>query len=280
MSGTDPMEFNAVPFATNTLVMHRYVGLYIILLWLSALFPMYLLFYDYFIIRWPAWPMFYLFMLPLMLMGMWVVFILCAIFFSKIFLSIVNLLHKPREGVFLRSRQDKDYRFWSLRSTIKKFAFWAAHTFPLVWMDVLAFKAFNVKTRMGTAFFNAWVDSEFLEIGNNTMIGLGAVVLSAAVVGDYFIIKKTTIGDNVLIGAHTIVMPGTTIEDDVILGGMASTTIGQKLEAGWTYMGEPAKKFKENRYSVNKDYKGKEKRIEREETTVGEFRDSKENPEN
>ncbi len=241
---------------------------------------MYLLFYDYFIIRWPAWPMFYLFMLPLMLMGMWVVFILCAIFFSKIFLSIVNLLHKPREGVFLRSRQDKDYRYWSLRSTIKKFAFWAAHTFPLVWMDVLAFKAFNVKTRMGTAFFNAWVDSEFLEIGNNTMIGLGAVVLSAAVVGDYFIIKKTKIGDNVLIGAHTIVMPGTTIEDDVILGGMASTTIGQKLEAGWTYMGEPAKKFKENRYSVNKDYKGKEKRIEREETTVGEFRDSKENPEN
>lgn len=284
MSGTDPMEFNNEPYATNTLVMHRYVGWYIILFWLSTLFPMYL-FYDFFFVQWPKWPTLFMFMLPIMIFGMWVVFILMSIFFSRIFLSIVNLLHKPREGVFIRSRQDKDYRYWSLRATIKKYAFWAAHTFPLVWMDVLAFKMFDVKTRMGTAFFNAWVDSEFLEVGDNAMIGLGAVVLSAAVVGDYFIIKKTKIGDSVLIGAHAIVMPGTVIEDNAILGAMSSTTIGQKLEAGWTYMGTPAKKFKENKYSVNKDYKGKDKRIEREETTVGAYRDigkqseKKENPE-
>jgi len=272
MSGTDPMEFNNEPYTTNTLVMHRYVGWYIVLFWLSSLLPMYFLF-DFFFIRLPAWPTFFFLILPLTLIGNWVVFILCAILFSRILLSIVNLFHKPREGVFIRSRQDKDYRYWSLRATIKKFAFWAAHTFPLVWMDVIAFKAFGVKTRMGTAFFNAWVDSEFLEVGNNSMIGLGAVVLSAAVVGDYFIIKKTKIGDNVLIGAHAIVMPGTEIGNDAILGAMASTTIGQKLEPAWAYMGDPAKKFKENKFSVNKDFKGKEKRLERESTTTTGFRE-------
>ncbi len=279
MSGTDPMEFNTEPYATNTLVMHRYVGLYIILFWLACLLPMYLLF-DYLFIRLPSWPTLYWLLLPLMMIGMWAVFILTSIFFCRIFLSIVNLFHKPCEGVFIRSKQDKDYRYWSLRATIKKFAFWAAHTFPLVWMDVLAFKAFNVKTRMGTAFFNAWVDSEFIEIGNNSMIGLGAVILSAAVVGDYFIIKKVKIGDSVLIGAHAIVMPGTEIGNDAILGAMASTTIGQKLEKSWVYMGDPAKKFKENKFGANKEYKGKEKRVEREETTVGDFRDSENLPKN
>jgi len=253
MSSGQPMDFTGEPFATNTLAMKRYFAWYLVLLTLSSILPLYLVLLTFFI-EIPANPPFtailFWILLPLQVVGIWVVFILCAIFFTRILLSIVNLFHKPREGVFLRSSQDKDYRYWSLRSTIKKFAFWAAHTFPLPWLDIVAYKAFGVKTSFHTAYFNVWVDSEFIEVGINTMFGLGAVVLSAAVIGDYLIIKKVQIGKNVLVGAHTFISPGTIIGDDVVLGVLSSTSIGQSLDAGYVYMGNPAKKLKENRYSV------------------------------
>ena len=41
-------------------------------------------------------------------------------------------------------------------------------------------------------------------------------------------------------------MPGTQIENNVILAASSATTIGQKLENNWVYLGVPAKKYKRN----------------------------------
>jgi carbonic anhydrase/acetyltransferase-like protein (isoleucine patch superfamily) len=87
-----------------------------------------------------------------------------------------------------------------------------------------------------------------MEFGKNVVIGQGAIVQSSVIIGNLLIIKKTIIEENVRIGAHVIIMPGTHIRRDCILNTWSSTMVGQELEEGWIYNGGPAKKFKKNRF--------------------------------
>jgi carbonic anhydrase/acetyltransferase-like protein (isoleucine patch superfamily) len=78
------------------------------------------------------------------------------------------------------------------------------------------------------------------------VIGQGGIIQSSVIMGNLFIIRKTLIEDNVRIGAHSVVMPGTIIKKNAILAASSMTTIGQELESDWIYLGVPAKKFKKN----------------------------------
>jgi hypothetical protein len=177
---------------------------------------------------------------------MYLTLIFVSLFIAKLFLMIVNLFHKPREGIFMRNNLDKDYRYWSLRNTIKKWPIWLAHRFPLPFLDNLCFKLFGVKTPFSASLFEGWVDTEMIEFGKNVVCGQGSIIQSAVIIGDFFIIRKTIIEDNVRIGAHSVIMPGTHISKNCILAASSTTTIGQELEEGYVYLGVPAKKFKKN----------------------------------
>lgn len=56
------------------------------------------------------------------------------------------------------------------------------------------------------------------------------------------IIKEVRIGNNVMIGMGSIIMPGVVIEDNVIVGSHSVVT--KRLESGYVYAGIPAKKIK------------------------------------
>ena len=200
------------------------------------------LFWDY--VR----PVHFYIYLPLFCFVAYVSIVFSAIFFAKILLVIINKIHKPREGVFLRDVSDKDYRYWSIRNTIKRWPTWLSHKFPFPFLDNICFKVFNVKTKFSNSLFEGWVDTEFIEFGENVVVGQGAIIQSAVIIGNHFIIRKTIIEENVRIGAHTIIMPGTHIGKNCILNTWSSTMVGQELEAGWIYNGGPAKKFKKNRF--------------------------------
>ncbi len=60
---------------------------------------------------------------------------------------------------------------------------------------------------------------------------------------DSLIIKRVRIGKNCIIGAHSVLSPGTIMEDNVVLGALSLTNLDQHLEANWIYMGRPAVKF-------------------------------------
>jgi acetyltransferase-like isoleucine patch superfamily enzyme len=178
---------------------------------------------------------------------MYITIVFSGIFFAKILLMIINAIHKPREGVFLRIPEDRDYRYWSIRNTIKRWPFWLAHRFPFPGiLDNLCFKVFGVKTKMSNSLFEGWVDTEFMEFGKDVVVGQGAIIQSAVIIGNLLIIRKTVIEDDVRIGSHAIVMPGTHIGNKSILAANSVTTVGQVLEQGWIYVGIPAKKFKKN----------------------------------
>ncbi len=242
-----PNTMRLGPFTPTVLVKKRYLIFYFFLIWASII-PLLLEFWVYWRLLWNyERPIHFYTFLPLLAILMYVTIVFTAIFFAKILLVIVNVIHKPRTGVFLRTAADKDYRYWSLRNTIKRWPIWLAHRFPFPGiLDNICFKVFGVKTKISNSLFEGWVDTEFIDFGKDVVVGQGAIIQSAVIIGNLLIIRKTVIEDDVRIGSHSIVMPGTKIGQKCILAANSVTTVGQVLEREWIYVGIPAKKFKRN----------------------------------
>jgi len=171
--------------------------------------------------------------------------IISSILIAKVFLVFTNLFHKPKEGVFLRHKDDKDFRYWSLRAVIKKWPIWLGRQLSLPFIEILIFKILGVKTSFSNSLYEGWIDCEFVEFGKNIKIGQGSLITSNIIIKDKLIIKKVSIQDNVIIGAHAVVLPGTIIDSDTILDAISMTKINQHLEGNSTYHGSPAMKIKD-----------------------------------
>ncbi len=105
---------------------------------------------------------------------------------------------------------------------------------------------FGAKTKLSNSLFEGWVDTEFIEFGKNVVIGQGTVAMASMIIGNLLIIKKTVIEDDVRIGSHAIIMPGTHIKKRSVLAGNSVTTVNQILDEGYIYVGVPAKQLKRN----------------------------------
>ena len=91
--------------------------------------------------------------------------------------------------------------------------------------------------------YEGWIDCEFIKFGKNVKVGQGSFIISNIIIKDKLILRNVSIEDNVIIGAHAIVLPGTVIESNTILDAISMTTINQRLESNSTYHGYPAKKM-------------------------------------
>ena len=243
-----PSSLQAGPFVSLVLVKKRYLFFYIYLIWVS-LFSIQLEFWWYWNLLYELKFIHFVVFLPLLVLIMYITLVFVSLLNAKLLLIITNLIHKPREGIFLRDPSNKDFRYWSIRNVIKRWPIWLAHKFPFPFLDNLCFKLFGVKTKFSNSLFEGWVDTEFIDFGKEVVIGQGSIIQSAVIIGNLFIIRKAVIEDNVRIGAHTVVMPGTQIQKNAILAASSITTIGQVLEEGWVYLGVPASKFKKNVFS-------------------------------
>ncbi len=242
-------EDYAIDFTTSSAISRvniKFLAVYIPIFWFSGLPPV-ILFYDY--SRGIQDGIIWIAFLPVVFTMMYFMFILSCIFFSKGFLILINLIHKPKEGIFLAEIGDTDFEFWCLRIELKKIVLWLVRNCPLPWIDVVAFRWFGVEMDYSSHMQDAWVDPEFLKIGRKAMVGQGAVVMTSMVIGKYLIIKRVVLDDYVLIGGQSTVAPGTIIGKDSMLGAVSITTYNQLLESGWVYTGIPARKYKENKWA-------------------------------
>ena len=236
------------PFTSLVLVKKRDLIYHIFLIWISII-PVALEYWVYWQLLWDYdRPLHFYIFLPLLGFVMYLTVVFTAMVFAKILLILINSIHKPKEGVFLRDPSDKDYRYWGLRNVIKQWPFWLTHRFPFPFLDNLAFKLFGVKTKFSNSLFEGWIDTEFIEFGKNVVVGQATYIQSTMIIGNLLIIRKTTIDDNVRIGAQCMIMPGTHIGKNCILNAWSATIVGQELEDGWIYLGGPAQKFKKNRF--------------------------------
>ncbi|TXT57083.1 MAG: Bacterial transferase hexapeptide (Six repeats) [Promethearchaeota archaeon] len=221
----------------------KFLAVYIPVFWLSG-FPVLIYWYEYSrdIGNW----ILAVSMLPVALITMFYIFLFSCLLFSKLLLVLVNLIHKPKEGVFKAEIGDTDFEFWCLRTELKKLAIQICRNSPLPWIDAIAYKLFGVNMDFSSHFNDAWVDFDFINLGKRDMVGQGAVVMSSMVVGKYLVIKKIIVDDYVVIGGESAVAPGTIIGRDSVLGACTYTTYNQILEPKWIYFGIPARKLKEN----------------------------------
>jgi len=197
------------------------------------------------------WRIFFIF---LDVLAWWGVYILCALMVGKSFLIILKLIHEPREGLFKIDLKNKDYYFYCLRVIVKKFIFWTWNNFCFPWVSNLAFKMCDMRADFKSTMFDGWSDVEFIEFGNNMMIGQGALILSSVILRinneDFLLIKKVLIGDHVVLGGNSLVSPGTIIGKGTTLGVWSQTHIGQVLEPNWIYFGNPAKKYQPTQKAI------------------------------
>ncbi|MHA2288897.1 MAG: hypothetical protein ACXABG_08920 [Promethearchaeota archaeon] len=244
----DESEF-VIDFTTSSAI-HRislkFLLVYIPIFWFSGL-TVATLWYGYATSPIP-WAIKLIF-LPLILLGFSFLFIFSCLFFSKLLLIFVNLLHAPKEGIFRTRKGDIDFEFWKMRKEIKKIALWLLRNWPLPWIDVIAFRWFSIKMDFTSHLNDAWCDAEFISFGKHVTVGQGAVVMSSMVVGDYLIIKKIRFDDYALVGGQSTIAPGTHFGEDTVLGAVSVTTLNQKLEDGWIYLGIPGRKLKPNKYA-------------------------------
>jgi len=260
-SKIESFDITKFPITTNAFTWSFSASLlYIILHIISLLIPtvMILTFYNFamdsFIFHWR------ILLLFIDIFSWWGVYVLISLVLGKLILIILELIHRPREGLFKASKKDKDYYYFCLRTAVKKYIFWVWNNFCFPWISNFAFKICSMRTMTAdfkSTMFDGWSDTEFIEYGNNIMIGQGAVVISSMILRiedeDYFLIKKVIIGDHVVLGGNAIVAPGTIIGHSTTLGVWAMTHIGQVLEPYWIYVGKPAQKYKKPQWKINQE---------------------------
>ncbi|MFX1276185.1 MAG: acyltransferase [Promethearchaeota archaeon] len=188
----------------------------------------------------------------------WGLYLIVTLALGKSFLILLELIHKPKEGLFEIDKKDRDYRYYCLRIAIKKYIFWVWNNFSFPWASNFAFKICSMRTMSAdfkSTMFDGWSDTEFIKYGKNIMIGQGAVVLSSIILRiknkDYLLIKEVIIGDHVVLGGNAIIAPGTIIGHSTTVGVWATTSIGQILEPNWIYYGKPAQKYKRPQWYIN-----------------------------
>ena len=169
-----------------------------------------------------------------------------------VFLVLINLIHKPKEGVFLAELGDQDFEFWCLRTEIKKLVLWFMNNCPVPLIDILGFRWFGLKLDFSSHLNDSWCDLEYVKFGKSVLVGQGVTLMGSMVIGKYLIIKKIILDDYVVVGGHSTVAPGTIIGKDTVLGAFSVTNCDQVLEPGMVYLGVPPRIIKPNKYATSR----------------------------
>jgi len=230
------------PTPIDEKIRNKYLIIYLIIIILSFI-PCSLFEYIYVLYLWEEglYLLFFLF-LPFNFLILIYILQISAILFSVLFLTIINLLFPPKEGIFSRDVRDKNYLFWNLRNLSKKWPLFISASNPFPWLkNRFTLRFFGVRIGKKAICDTCWISSEFVNIGNNVIIGMGSTLLSFGIEQDKFILKKIQLEDNVLIGAKCVLLPGTTIKKDSKLSAHSYTNFDDILKENSIYSGHPAK---------------------------------------
>jgi len=180
---------------------------------------------------------YYWLLLPLNIYGNIFLFVFIIIFFSGGIFRILNKISPPHEGIFERGSKDWKYmhrRFWTAF-----FPIWLARAIPLPWLDVIVYRSFGTKVGRSVVLYEGYIDPLFVEIGDFTMTSLNICIFSHLIYQDKLLIKRVKIGKACVVGPHTIIAPGTIMEDFAVLGVNSYTEINQRLKGNLIHVGTP-----------------------------------------
>jgi acetyltransferase-like isoleucine patch superfamily enzyme len=100
--------------------------------------------------------------------------------------------------------------------------------------------------RLGSNTYSQGIihDPPFVRAGANCVIGQSALLVPHVIEGRRLAHYPITLGDNVTIGAHAVVLSGVTIGDDAIVATGAVVPKGTFIKPGEVWGGVPAKRLR------------------------------------
>ena len=137
------------------------------------------------------------------------------------------------------------YRTVSIFKVAKNFiVIQIARYMPFVsWKNVLYRVFLRMKVGKHTAFALMVVPDvmfpERISVGENSIIGFNSTILAHEYLIDEYRIGDVEIGNNVLIGAHTTILPGVKIGDGAIVS--AASLVNKDIPAGTFAGGNPVR---------------------------------------
>lgn len=115
----------------------------------------------------------------------------------------------------------------------------------LVPVPLMRFFYQGLGTKMGENSFSVGIilDPQFVTLGSNTIIGNGALLIPHIIEGTQLAHHPIVIGNNVTIGARSVVLCDVTIGDGATVAVGAVVTKGSRIESGETWAGVPARRI-------------------------------------
>ena len=89
------------------------------------------------------------------------------------------------------------------------------------------------------------LDPPLTYVGANTIIGEDALLYCHVIEGHHLSHAAIHIGDNVTIGAKSIIMPGIKIDDGAIVGAGAIVSKSTQIGTGQKWAGVPARRIRQ-----------------------------------
>jgi acetyltransferase-like isoleucine patch superfamily enzyme len=185
-----------------------------------------------------------LFLLPFFIYFAFVMTIFYQLLFSGLVIYLFKIRYEP--GVYDYTYKNKMAFRWiivcALYTPIRKIL----EIFPLGGIKNSYYRLLGMKIGKKNLVGGVIKDPCLTEFGDNVTMGEYAIIYGH--IHNYekvtILMDKVKIGNNCVIGAGAIIMPGAVLEDDAKLAAGAVVTRSQILEKGKTYGGVPAKEIK------------------------------------
>ncbi|NHJ01451.1 MAG: hypothetical protein EAX86_04880 [Candidatus Heimdallarchaeota archaeon] len=106
------------------------------------------------------------------------------------------------------------------------------------------YQLFGFKRRKGVSILTTLWDPDLIDVGENSLIGTGAIVSGHHIRSQKMYRKRLRIGKNVTIGAYCVILPGVIIGDNTTVAMGSTVPANWVLDANSLYGGVPVKKLK------------------------------------
>ena len=170
--------------------------------------------------------------------------ILSQLLISGFFINFFNIKYKT--GKFDYNYLNNNSFKWILNCSLYTPCRKIMEIFPIGRIKNNYYRLIGMKIGSNSLIGGVIKDPCITKIGNNVTIGEYSIIYGH--IHNYLegkiIIKEVSIGNNCIIGAGSIIMPGAIIQDNVVIATGAVVTQNQILEKGKTYGGIPAKEIK------------------------------------